>query len=60
MRTCINNNPTNAQRLIIGRIYCKKELSLSYGDYTENTDPNYGDHMDSDNYSVHVGSDGEF
>ncbi len=58
MRTIINK--TYAQNVIIERIKAKNNLFCYYSDYTENTDPNYYDHMDHGDYSVHIGTDGQF
>lgn len=37
---------THAQNVILWRIKVKNNLLFAYDDYTENTDPNYYDHMD--------------
>ena len=58
MRTIINK--TYAQNVILERIKAKNNILFAYNDYTENTDPNYYDHMDHGDYSVHIGKDGEF
>lgn len=51
---------THAQNTILGRIKSKNNILYVYNDYTENTDPDYYDHMDHGDYSAHIGTDGEF